>query len=178
MRLAENRRLAIAVLVVVIALSLSLSGGGALMEKRDAIAGQFAASSESITAELREMASNARTMASIGRKYPSANAEYIAAVESSIGSLDETDDPSLLYRAANALTSSVENLYSNLSGLALSETDLQDLRYKYKNYTSATLRASHDPYNDLVAGFNLELAAFPANLVAMLRGVKALVPFA
>ena len=41
----------------------------------------------------------------------------------------------------------------------MSSMDTEDVRYKYKNFSSAKLRISHDPYNELAADFNDQLSA-------------------
>ena len=55
--------------------------------------------------------------------------------------------------------------------------DPDDFRYKYKNFTSANLRISHDPYNDSAAEFNRLRGGFPARLIASVCGVDELERF-
>ena len=177
MRFSENRTIARIVLALAIAVSLVFGGGGALMDRRASLEEQFSASSESISAELQEMRSNAAVLVSIARKYDEADKKMIGALDEAILALDGAADASAKYQASLALDSAVENLYSDLSGLELGDVDTQDIRYAYKNFTSAQLRITHDSYNQLAAEFNRDLAKFPANLLGSLPGVNPLSPF-
>lgn len=47
----------------------------------------------------------------------------------------------------------------------------------YKNFTSANLRISHDPYNDAAAQFNELRGGFPAGLIGGVCGVDGLEAF-
>ena len=174
MRLTENLLIARIVLAAAIAASLIFGGGGALMDRRTALETQFNASSWSISAELNEMRSNAVVLASIANKYDAADKDYIDALNSAVSVLDGAAEPDEKHAASLALDSAVENLYSHLTGLKLGDIDAQDVRYAYKNFTSAQLRITHDSYNELAAQFNQELGKFPANLLGALRGVDSL----
>ena len=79
--------------------------------------------------------------------------------------------------AKNALSAAVENLYSNVSNLKLSDKDAEDFKYRYRNYESALLRISHDGYNDEAAAFNAEKSGFPAGLISAVRGIRDAEPF-
>lgn len=177
MRFSENRLIARIVLALAIAASLVFGGGGALRDLRTDVETCFYANSESISAELLEMRSNAATLLSIAHKYDTAGKEYIDGMDKAIGALDAAEDISGKFQASLTLDSAVENLYSHLTGLKLGEVDTQDIRYAYKNFTSAQLRISHDPYNERAAEFNKELNRFPAGLLGALAGVKPLALF-
>ena len=174
MRFSENRPIAYAVLALAIVLALVFGGGGALMDKRNDVDRIYYASSESITAELHEMRDNAVTILSIARKYDTADSAYIAGLESAISELESSGNAAEDYAASTKLDSAIEHVYSDLTGIQMSSMDTEDVRYKYKNFSSAKLRISHDPYHELAADFNDQLSAFPANLLGMLRGVKPL----
>ena len=174
MRFSENRPIACAVLAAAIIISLLAGGGGALMERRTALVNQYNASSYSISAELLEMRSNAVRLQSIASKYRSADQAAIAALASAIADLDAADDAAAQFDASLALDTAVENCYANLSGLSLNDTDASDVRYVYRNFTSAQLRINHDSYNALAAEFNADLSRFPAGLLGALCGVKPL----
>ena len=174
MRFSENRPVAWCVLAAAVILALIFGGGGALMDSRTALENQFSAPSESIAAELNEMRSNAAVLVSIANKYDTASEKHIGALNDAIAALDSAADPAAKYQASLTLDLAVENVYSNLSGLKLGDVDAQDIRYAYKNFTSAQLRISHDSYNTLAAEFNQKLSRFPAGLLGGLRGVKPL----
>ena len=174
MRFSENLLIARIVLAAVIVLSLVFGGGGALMDRRIAAEAQFNADSESISAELNEMRSNAVVLCSIAAKYKTANQSFISDLNAAVALLDEAKDVSSRHQASLKLDSAVENVYSNLTGLKLGDMDAQDARYAYKNFTSAQLRIEHDGYNALAEEFNNDLSRFPANLLGALRGVKPL----
>ena len=100
--------------------------------------------------------------------------DVIAALNAAIAQLDAAEDASAMFAASLALDTAVENCYSDLSRLTLSEMDTADARYKYKNFTSAQLRITHDDYNVRAAKFNKDLSAFPARLLGTIRGIRPL----
>lgn len=174
MRFSENRKLALIILAVVIAIAILGGGGGALVDKRSEITQVYLDSAYSISAELNEMRVNADTLVSIAKKYDQANQDYIDEMNKALSALVEARDPAEAYRVSVALSSAVEHCYSDLTGLQLSSMDAEDARYKYKNFSSALMRISHDRYNGLASAFNRELARFPANLIGGVCGVKSL----
>ena len=171
MKFTENRPIARAVLALVIAGTLVIGGGNALLDQKKDVQAAFSAPSESISAELKEMADNAVVMNSIVANAEGADSEKTAAVSSAIDALNAAETVSERYDAAQTLNAAVEDLYSYGSNLKLSETDAGDFRYKYKNFSSALLRISHDSYNEQAAAFNEEKRGFPAGLIRALRGV-------
>ena len=171
MKLSENRPLACGVLALVIAGTLFIGGGNALSSKAKAVDALFYASSESISAELKELADNATVMNSIAANAKGVNQTYVTAVTDSIGALRDASSVFASAEASHALTTAVENLYSNVSNLTLSDKDAEDFKYRYRNYQSAQLRISHDGYNDEAAAFNAEKSGFPAGLISAVRGI-------
>lgn len=174
MRFSENLIIARVVLAACIVFSLVLGGGGALKDERSAAEARFFANSESISAELAEMRSNAVVLSSIAAKYDTANQSFISELNGAVSLLDESKEISAKHAAGLKLDSAVENLYSNLTGLKLGDMDAQDARYAYKNFSSAQMRIEHDGYNELASAFNKELSGFPASLLGTLRGVRPL----
>ena len=174
MRFSENLLIARIVLAVAIIASLILGGGNALLDQRTAAESRFYANSESISAELNEMRSNAAVLASIAGKYDAADKAFITALNDAVSSLDSAEHISDKHHASLKLDTAVENVYSNLTGLKLGDMDAQDARYAYKNFSSAQMRIEHDGYNDLAHQFNQDLGKFPAHLLGMLRGIKPL----
>ncbi len=172
MKLSENRPLACGVLALVIAGTLFIGGGNALSSKAKDVAAVFNASSESISAELKELADNAVVLSSIASNAKDVNQTYVAAVTDAVEALRAADSVSEKSAASNALTAAVENMYSNVSNLKLSDTDAEDFKYRYRNYSSALTRISHDAYNDAAQAFNRLKSGFPAGLISALRGIK------
>ena len=171
MKFTENRPIARAVLALVIAGTLVIGGGNALLDQKKDVQAAFSAPSESISAELKEMADNAVVMNSIVANTEGADSEKTAAVSAAIDALNAAETVSERYDAAQTLNAAVEDLYSCGSNLKLSETDAGDFRYKYKNFSSALLRISHDSYNEQAAAFNEEKRGFPTGLISALRGI-------
>lgn len=172
MKFTENRPIARAVLAVVIAGTLVIGGGNALSAQKKDVQAAFSASSESISAELKEMSDNALVMNTIIANAEGADTEKVTAVSNAIEALESAETVSECYDAAQTLTAAVEDLYSYGSNLKLSDTDASDFRYKYKNFSSALLRISHDSYNELATAFNEEKSGFPAGLISALRGLS------
>ncbi|MBQ8952708.1 MAG: hypothetical protein IJ048_01205 [Clostridia bacterium] len=174
MKLTENRPLACGVLALVIAGTLFIGGGNALSAKGKAAETTFYAASESISAELKELADNAVVMNSIAANAKGANQTYVTAVADAAEALRASETIAAKADASHDLTAAVENLYSNVSNLTLSDKDAEDFKYRYRNYESALLHISHDGYNDEARAFNMEKGGFPAWLISAVRGIKNL----
>ena len=173
MKFTENRPLACVVLVLVILFTLFVGGGNALSAKSKAVETVFNGASESIAAELKELADNAVVMNSIAANVKGANQDYVSAVSGAVEALQGAETIAAKNEASNALKTAVENLYSNVSNLtSLSSADAEDFKYRYRNYQSALLRISHDDYNDAATAFNEEKTGFPASLICAVRGIK------
>ncbi|MBO4299658.1 MAG: hypothetical protein J5998_12770 [Clostridia bacterium] len=177
MKLSENRPLACGILAVVIAGALFIGGGNAIKSKAMAVESVFYSASESISAELKELSDNAVVLSSIAANARGVNQDYVAATNEAVDALRAADSVSAKADASHDLTAAVENLYSNVSNLSLSEKDAEDFKYRYRNYESALLRISHDGYNDDAAAFNREKSGFPAGLISAIRGIKDAVLF-
>ena len=177
MRFQENRRLAALVLVAVVLLCTFISGGVGLSGQRRQASDAFFAVSESIWADLNELGDNATVLTSITRQYSSVDEALNQDVESAVAvlrDLQQEGDVAAMYDASQTLTDCVEKLYTAGSAIDMRENEIQDFRYAYKNFSSANLRISHDPYNDTAAAFNRLLSGFPANLIGLVCGVDQL----
>lgn len=173
MKLSENRPVACCVLALAVAASLFIGGGNALLSQGKSVNAQYSAASESISAELKEIISNATVMNTIVANASDADTAKTEAVTDAIAALEEADSVSSQYDAAQELVTAVEDLYSYATtNLTLSETNAADLRYKYKNYAAALLRISHDSYNESATAFNQEKSGFPASLISTVRGIS------
>lgn len=171
MKFSENRPIARAVLALSVAGTLLIGGGNALRAQEKAVRNAFFASSESIAAEQKEMIDNAIVMNSIIANTDGADTQKTDAVSDAAAALESADTIADRCRAAQALTAAVEELYSYAENLTLSQTGADDFRYKYKNFSSALLRISHDGYNEAAYAFNEEKSGFPAALICAIRGI-------
>lgn len=176
MRIKENQPLAWSVLAVVVVLCLLLSGGGSLKKQALALTDRFFASSESISADLREKADDAYVMAGIARGYEAVDASLTGAVETGVTALRAALDKKDIggcFAASVELTDAVEDLYTAGSKVEMQGSDGEDFRYKYKNVSSADLRISHDEYNDAAERFARVRNGFPASLISAVWGIAA-----
>lgn len=180
MSFKENRPVAWAVLAAVVIGCTLLNGGTGLARERQS-ANTFYSAGESISADLREASDNAYVMLGIAQRYSDQfSEELLTATQEAIDGLRDAlseGEISWMYEAACTLTDRVEDLYTAGGSLDMQGNDGEDFRYKYKNFTSANLRISHDPYNDSAAEFNRLLSGFPAGLIGSVCGIDALQPF-
>ncbi len=172
MKFTENRPLACGILAVVVAFTLFVGGGNAISAKGKAVETTFFSASESISAELKELADNAVVLSSIAGNAKGVNQAQVTAVSEAVEALRAAETIPAMGDASHALTVAVENLYSGASNLKLSDKDAEDFKYRYRNYQSALLRISHDSYNDEAAAFNNEKSGFPAGLISAVRGIR------
>lgn len=181
MAFKDNRPLAWTILAAVVVGCTLISGGSGLAKERRTASDSFFAAGESISADLKELGDNAYVMLGIAQRYPDFfEEELFADVQEAIDDLrgaQSEGDVQQMYAASCALTDCVEDLYTAGSNLEMQGSDSEDFRYKYKNFSSANLRISHDPYNDAANGFNRLRAGFPAGLIGSICGIDELTPF-
>lgn len=180
MSIKENRPLAWTVLAAVVIGCTLTSGGIGLAREKSQVQKQFFAASESISADLAELADNAYVMLGIAKRYADFDEALTERTQQAIDGLREAMDSGSIgemYQAKRTLTDCVEDLYTAGGQVTMQGSDGDDFRYKYKNFNSASLRISHDPYNDAAAQFNELRGGFPAELIGGVCGVDELEPF-
>lgn len=176
MRLLKNRVFAWCVLAVVILLSLSLSGGGALKDLRLETESVFYngvnADGLCIDRDLKARTEATYNLLTIAKNYSIDKALIDAAdkarqqtVSGAIGAR---------YQANAHLTQTVEDLYTALENVSLSETDKSFAYNQYKEFKSRAETISRDPYNQRAEAFNANLWQYPAKFVASLSGIEPL----
>lgn len=170
MKLTENRKIASIVLAAVIACTLFIGGGSALNSQAKDVEAVFWSASESISAELNEMLSDAQVMSGIAARYKDIDAKLVDAVNTAAQDLADASKIGKKYETANKLTQAVEALYTAGSDAKMNDNDASDFRYNYKNYASAQLRIGHDPYNDEAAAYNKEVSDPLAGLIGSVWG--------
>jgi len=177
MRFQENRKLALIVLIVAALLCTFISGGAGLAKERRQASEAFFSVSESIWADLNELGDNAKVLASIARQYASIDEALCLDVDSAVEVLRDLQgqqDVAAMFDASQTLTDCVEELYTVGNAVDMRENEQKDFRSVYKNFSSANLRISHDPYNETAAEFNMKLSRFPASLIGLVCGVDQL----
>ena len=174
MRIRDNRVLACIVLAAVIVLCPLLSGSSSLKRQKKAAESIFFSASESIYAELFEKADNADVMLKIAGQYDTLDQSLLERTQTAADDLRasmDTRDIARIHSLSDQLTGCVEELYAAGSKLTMQGNDADDFRFKYKNFSAADLRISHDPYNDEAAAVREVFNGFPASLIASLCGV-------
>ena len=170
MKFTENRKVASIVLTAVIVCTLFIGGGSALNSQAKDVEAVFWSASESISAELNEMLSDAQVMSGIAARYKDIDAKLVDDVNTAAQKLADAGKISGKYETANKLTQAVEALYTAGSAVSMNDNDASDFRYNYKNYSSAQLRIGHDPYNDEAAAYNKEVSDPLAGLIGSVWG--------
>ena len=158
MKLSENRPLACGVLALVIAGSLFIGGGNALSSKAKAVNALFSASSESISAELKELADNAVVMNSIAANAKGVNETYVTAVNDAVDALRGAAGVFASADASHGLTAAVEK-YELQDYDARLARDIASVYYSmFKTQFSGVARAIVvcDPRTRAAAGERVE----------------------
>lgn len=180
MSIKENRPLAWGVLAAVVIGCTLASGGIGLNREQNAVRQEFFAAGESIYADAVELADNAYVLLGIAQRYDGFDQALLERTQQAVQSLRDALARESIGEAGAAskeLTDCVEDLYTAAGDVSMKGNDPDDFRYKYKNFTSANLRISHDPYNDSAAEFNRLRGGFPARLIASVCGVDELERF-
>lgn len=183
MRFTENRTLAKIVLVVSILASIFLLGSGGLYAERADVLNVFEegtdtslSSRHSLDAYLDTCSEKAQILAGeAGNFLP--DAPEIAALLDNANLLATKTDVTERYAAYAALRPDVENLYSKILGLSLSDGEMTNIKLAYYDFKGAVNRVENDQYGTLARAFNKKISGFPANVVANLFKIAPLETF-
>lgn len=179
MRFMENRLIAFVVLAACIVFSLSFSSGRALSNLRAETEQVFYqgvdGSGLSIDRDLSVQAECAYNLASTAANYAISDSLISAAREAS-DRLKNAETMSGKYQAASQCTRAVEDLYTAISNIVLTQADQSFALKNYKEFGSRgdTVRRNSQDYNDPAQAFNRERNGFPASILAGLSGISPL----
>ncbi len=181
MRFSENRPVAWAVLAAVILLTISLSGGKAMKDLRYEAERMFYDGNNglSINNDLTMRANKTSLLLSVARGCLSADNANLQKVQQAYDHLTGADTIASAHQANDALTQSIEGLYTDLEKANLSETDKNNAYNAYKEIQNRayTISVNASYYNDGASDFNKVLKGFPANLISQFTGIEPLVLF-
>lgn len=176
--LAYNKTIGVAVLVVLILFSVFTLGGGKLAKQRDKVERMFydgvQNDSLSIYNDLASRADGAYDLISIATKYLDANSAEIAALRKTADAVGDTQDIGKLAKLSDELTADASALEMRLRDERLSSGDDALFQRTLDEMNSRASTMSHDAYNSYAADFNDLRKGFPAHLIAVFSGVKAL----
>lgn len=177
----QNRATAWGITVIVIAVSILLGGRSSLMKLRqeawDVYQGNAGDYYSGIAYDLREiLADSANLLTVAGRTLGEGDILYgaVAHDRELLAAATDSAGPRKQREAAERLRASLDDLDKLLETKNLSGEDLAYRNKLMVNIESRFATIEADPYNDLAAGFNGELAVFPARLLANLTGVEPL----
>lgn len=122
----------------------------------------------SIQNDLNDRIELAYNFATVAKRYLDPDDPAVTALLEARLALSEASSPSEQYDANLELTAASTDLYEALGKLELSEKDENYRRSIYSDMNSRNDTISHDPYNQMAAGYNQKLERFPASLLARL----------
>jgi hypothetical protein len=178
MSLMENRKVAIPIMILMILVALIFGSQRSLSALRQEAATVFlmgeAGDGIGIQNDLNERTVIAYNLVTVGRKYLNESDAQLQNVLTAITALQEADSPSVKYQANQQLNQAATDLYNELKKLNLSKVDAPYPDRLFDNFNSRNSTISHDPYNQIAAGFNQKLEVFPASVLSKLVFVSRL----
>ena len=170
---SENMNLARAALAAALIVSLFVMGPAKLsgLRKdaqrafRSGVSDKYVAS---VYNDIRTAADSADTLAGVCGLTLGADDEGVKTLSSIAADIRETDDEETMLRRFKALKSETERVYTAFTD---KETDANRIDH---NITSAYTTVGNDSYFALADDYNRTISAFPANLMAGMRGLDKL----
>lgn len=177
--LSENMNLARAALALALIVSLVVMGPAKLsgLRKdaqrafRSGVSDKYVAS---VYNDIRTAADNADTLAGICRLTLGESHEGVKALSSLAAEIRDTDDEKTLLKDFQALKSETEGVYTAFIDKETDANRIDQAKRCYHNITSAYTTVGNDSYFALADDFNRTISAFPANLMAGMRGLDKL----
>jgi len=186
MRLSENRTVAWIVFALAVIFALSLSGNALernALEKRDDVLGVFYTGVNEdglcIDSDLKQRAKDAYALVGIANRYPEIDASLVERAVAAQKALDEANAlPQIRIKgrsdANRELDQAIEDLYTALTNVSLSDVDQRGARSSYDNFKSHGNTIGRDPFNELAAQSNVGVAKrysdFPASPIGGFKG--------
>ena len=177
MALMKKRSVAWVVFAICVVFSLLFSGGRALFDKRnDTTAVFFDKGVEGdglcIKRDVIQRGECAYNLAGVAANYPAVDKALVTAAQSASTQVSEARSIPEFRQANDACQRAVEDLYTVLSNMSLSEKDRSFALKQYDEFQSRGSAISRDGFNEKARTFNHDRNQFPANLLAQLTGVK------
>ncbi len=177
--LSENMNLARAALVIALIVSLAVMGPAKLsgLRKdaqrafRSGVSDKYVAS---VYNDIRTAADNADTLAGICALTLGEENEGVKVLSSLATDIRNTDDENALLKSFKALKSETEKVYTAFTDKETDANRIDQAKRCYHNITSAYTTVGNDSYFALADDFNRTISAFPANLMAGMRGLDKL----
>ena len=172
-KITENRPIAWVVLALVVLGSLFIGGGNVIAGRAGQVSDLFFKTEDGVYEMLGEMADGAEIMASLAQNSDGADMAQVGVVSEQIETLRASKSVAECGAAVTGMTTAIENLYSGLDRMGLSEADASEFRYQYKNYKDVLMIVDRedDAYNSAAEEFNAMRGGFPAGLISAVRGI-------
>ena len=176
---SENMNLARAALAVALIVSLFVMGPAKLsgLRKdaqrafRSGVSDKYVAS---VYNDVRTAADSADTLAGVCGLTLGADDEGVKTLSSIAADIRETDDEETMLRRFKALKSETERVYTAFTDKETDANRIDQAKRCYYNITSAYTTVGNDWYFALADDYNRTISAFPANLMAGMRGLDKL----
>ncbi len=176
---SENMNLARAALAAALIVSLFVMGPAKLsgLRKdaqrafRSGVSDKYVAS---VYNDIRTAADSADTLAGVCGLTLGTEDEGVKTLSSIAAELRETDDEETMLRRFKALKSETERVYTAFTDKETDANRIDQAKRCYYNITSAYATVGNDSYFALADDYNRTISAFPANLMAGMRGLDKL----
>ena len=176
---SENMNLARAALAAALIVSLFVMGPAKLsgLRKdaqrafRSGVSDKYVAS---VYNDIRTAADSADTLAGVCGLTLGADDEGVKTLSSIAADIRETDDEETMLRRFKALKSETERVYTAFTDKETDANRIDQAKRCYYNITSAYATVGNDSYFALADDYNRTISAFPANLMAGMRGLDKL----
>lgn len=176
---SENMNLARAALAVALIVSLFVMGPAKLsgLRKdaqrafRSGVSDKYVAS---VYNDIRTAADSADTLAGVCGLTLGTEDEGVKTLSSIAAELRETDDEETMLRRFKVLKSETERVYTAFTDKETDANRIDQAKRCYYNITSAYTTVGNDSYFALADDYNRTISAFPANLMAGMRGLDKL----
>lgn len=169
----SKRGMAAIFLALCVAFSLLGLGGAKLGSLRAGVMNAYEGGEGSIVDDLTMHNENAYNIITVAKRVLGADHEAVASAEAAYKAMNGVSSPDDKYAADQELDAAITFLVSTLNAGDMTQKDKTLVAGEKSAMDSRDMIISHSDYNTRVAEYAEVISSFPANIIALARGLSA-----
>lgn len=160
-------------LAICVIFSLLVLGGAKLSALRADVTALYDGGEGSIVDDMRRHNENAYNVLTVARRVLGEDDADVRELDAAYREISGASTPGALYAADQRIDAAVITLVGKLNDAGMNEKDARLVAAEKSSLDSQDMIVARSEYNARVAGYEQTVSGFPANLIALVRGLGA-----
>ena len=169
----SRRGAALIFVAVCVIFSLLMLGGAKLAALRADVTAAYDGATGSIVDDMRLHNENAYNILTVARRLLGDEDADVRELDAAYREINGASTPSALYAADQRIDAAVITLVGKLNDYGMNEKDTRLVAAEKSSMDSQDMIVARSDYNARVAEYEAVVSGFPANLIALMRGLGA-----